>query len=87
MLKVSEIDHFALQNALYQHCLPADISGVSCERGEVQESVFDRYIPHTYHEASFKPPVIAAMIFLAKVKNPLERLEQIIASGVLRSPA
>lgn len=72
-------------NALYQHCLPADISGVSCERGEVQESVFDRYIPHTYHEASFKPPVIAAMIFLAKVKNPLDRLEQIITTGSRRA--
>jgi knotted carbamoyltransferase YgeW len=72
--------------ALYQHCLPADISGVSCERGEVQQSVFERYIPHTYHEASLKPPIIAAMIFLAKVKAPLARLEQIIASGQLRSP-
>jgi len=72
-------------NALYQHCLPADISGVSCEQGEVQESVFDRYIPHTYHEASFKPPVIAAMIFLAKVKNPLDRLEQIITTGSRRA--
>ncbi|MEF9896026.1 MAG: knotted carbamoyltransferase YgeW, partial [Clostridia bacterium] len=29
--------------ALYLHCLPADISGVSCEEGEVAESVFDRY--------------------------------------------
>ena len=28
---------------LYLHCLPADISGVSCQRGEVAASVFDRY--------------------------------------------
>ena len=26
--------------AHYMHCLPADITGVSCERGEVTESVF-----------------------------------------------
>ncbi len=29
--------------ALYMHCLPADISGVSCESGEVAASVFERY--------------------------------------------
>ena len=29
--------------ALYMHCLPADITGVSCEQGEVAASVFDRY--------------------------------------------
>ena len=28
--------------ALYLHCLPADISGLSCPEGEVDNSVFDR---------------------------------------------
>ncbi len=56
--------------ALYLHCLPADISGVSCKDGEVTASVFDRYRTPLYKQASFKPYVIAAMIFLAKVKNP-----------------
>ena len=56
--------------ALYLHCLPADISGVSCVDGEVAASVFDRYRTPLYKQASFKPYVIAAMIFLAKVKNP-----------------
>ena len=32
-------------NALYMHCLPADISGVSCKEGEVAADVF-RKIPH-----------------------------------------
>ncbi len=64
--------------ALYQHCLPADISGLSCERGEVEQSVFERYLHSTYHEASFKPPVIAAMIFLAKVKNPAAKLADLL---------
>ncbi len=68
-------------SALYQHCLPADISGLSCERGEVSRPVFERYIPHTYHQASFKPPVIAAMIFLAKVADPAARLRQIVEQG------
>ncbi|MEG2004808.1 MAG: knotted carbamoyltransferase YgeW, partial [Bilophila sp.] len=48
------------KNALYLHCLPADISGVSCKEGEVCASVFDRYRVPLYKEASFKPYIIAA---------------------------
>jgi knotted carbamoyltransferase YgeW len=55
--------------ALYMHCLPADITGVSCAAGEVAASVFERYRLATYSEASFKPFVIAAMIVMARVKN------------------
>jgi knotted carbamoyltransferase YgeW len=57
-------------NALYLHCLPADISGVSCEAGEVAASVFDRYRVPLFKQASFKPYVIASMIFLSKVRDP-----------------
>jgi len=57
-------------SALYLHCLPADISGVSCKEGEVAASVFDRYRLPLYKEAGFKPYVIAAMIFLSKMQNP-----------------
>ena len=56
--------------ATYMHCLPADITGVSCKEGEVDASVFDRYRIPLYKEASYKPYVIAAMIFLSKFKNP-----------------
>ena len=56
--------------ALYLHCLPADITGVSCKEGEVAGSVFDRYRVPLYKEASFKPYIIAAMIFLSKMKDP-----------------
>jgi ornithine carbamoyltransferase len=56
-------------NALYMHCLPADISGVSCAEGEVAADVFEKYRIATYQEASFKPFVIAAMILMARVKN------------------
>lgn len=62
--------------ALYQHCLPADISGVSCEKGEVTADVFEKYRLHTYHQAGFKPFVIAAMIFMSKVQNPAETLRR-----------
>ena len=60
--------------ALYLHCLPADISGLSCPEGEVDNSVFDRYLVPLYKEASYKPYIIAAMIFLAQVKDPVRAL-------------
>ena len=63
--------------ALYLHCLPADITDVSCEHGEVAASVFDRYRDPLYKEASFKPYIIAAMIFLAKVKDPVAKLKEL----------
>jgi knotted carbamoyltransferase YgeW len=56
--------------AMYLHCLPADISGVSCATGEVAAAVFDRYREPLYREASYKPYIIAAMILLSKIKNP-----------------
>ncbi len=62
-------------SALYEHCLPADISGVSCPQGEVARSVFERYRLHAYQEAGYKPFVIAAMIFASKVKDIIPRLK------------
>jgi knotted carbamoyltransferase YgeW len=70
--------------ALYMHCLPADISGVSCPEGEVAGSVFDRYRVPLYKEASHKPYVIAAMIFLSKIKNPQGKFEELLAKNTLR---
>lgn len=63
--------------ALYLHCLPADINDVSCKEGEVAASVFDRYRDPLYKEASFKPYVIASMIFLSKFKNPQDILKKL----------
>ena len=70
--------------ALYLHCLPADITGVSCDEGEVDASVFERYRVPLYKEASFKPYVIAAMIFLSKFKNPVETLKELERKGTER---
>ena len=70
--------------ALYMHCLPADISGVSCKEGEVDGSVFDRYIEPLYKEASFKPYIIAAMIFLAKFEDPSAKLDELMADAKKR---
>ncbi|MGD1821518.1 MAG: knotted carbamoyltransferase YgeW [Pleomorphochaeta sp.] len=70
--------------ALYMHCLPADITGVSCEEGEVDASVFDKYIVPLYKEASYKPYVIAAMIFLAKFENPSAKLDELMEAATKR---
>ncbi len=64
--------------ALYMHCLPADISGVSCKEGEVSAEVFEKYRIQTYIEAGYKPYIIAAMIFANKFENP-----QKVLSGLL----
>lgn len=70
--------------ALYMHCLPADISGVSCKEGEVAASVFDRYRDPLYKEASYKPYIIASMILLSKCKNPADTLKKMLEAGKKR---
>jgi knotted carbamoyltransferase YgeW len=72
-------------DALYLHCLPADISGVSCEAGEVNADVFERYRIKTYLEAGFKPYVIAAMMLTNRFENPAEILAKILDRNRLRS--
>ncbi|MEI7982795.1 MAG: knotted carbamoyltransferase YgeW [Bacteroidota bacterium] len=63
-------------NALYMHCLPADISGVSCREGEVSAPVFERFRVPLYKQAGFKPYIIAAMMLTNRYENPV---------GVLRN--
>jgi knotted carbamoyltransferase YgeW len=70
--------------ALYMHCLPADITGVSCKEGEVEASVFERYRVPLYKEASFKPYIIAAMIFLAKFADPAAKLAELVEADTKR---
>jgi knotted carbamoyltransferase YgeW len=71
-------------NALYMHCLPADISSVSCQQGEVSKNVFEKYRLATYAEAGYKPFVIAAIIFLARMKDPYGKMQQIIKRSASR---
>ncbi len=70
--------------ALYMHCLPADITDVSCKEGEVAASVFDRYRVPLYKEASYKPYIIAAMIFLSKFKDPADTFSALMKQDVRR---
>jgi knotted carbamoyltransferase YgeW len=72
--------------ALYLHCLPADITGVSCKEGEVAKTVFERYRVPLYRQAGYKPFIIAAMILTSRfpdvpgvldglINDPVERVE------------
>ncbi len=64
--------------ALYMHCLPADITDLNCERGEVANSVFERYRIPTYHEAEHKLYVIAAMMLLTRFKDTADLLRRVL---------
>jgi len=68
-------------SALYMHCLPADISGISCERGEVSADVFEKYRIETYKEAGYKPYVIAAMMLSNRYKDPGRVLSELLKKG------
>jgi knotted carbamoyltransferase YgeW len=72
------------KDALYMHCLPADISGVSCREGEVDGKVFEQYRIPTYIEAGYKPYIIAAMMFTNRFKNPGEALKGLMDRNRLR---
>jgi ornithine carbamoyltransferase len=72
------------QNALYMHCLPADISGVSCKQGEVSAEAFEKYRLTTYLEAGYKPYIIASMMFANRFTNPAGVLQNILERNRLR---
>ncbi len=64
--------------ALYLHCLPADITGVSCKQGEVTADVFDKYRTPLYLQAGYKPYIIAAMILTNRFDSPVLALEKLL---------
>ena len=70
--------------ALYMHCLPADITGVSCEAGEVSAEVFEQYRVATYQEAKYKPFIIAAMITLSRFRDPASVVERLVERNEYR---
>ena len=72
------------KNALYMHCLPADISGISCQSGEVSSDVFEKYRKLTYIEAGFKPYIIAAMMLGYKFEHPELLLKDVLEINLKR---
>ena len=72
-------------DALYMHCLPADISGESCAHGEVSKETFERYRIQTYLEAGYKPYIIAAMMLTYRYKNSADILSKLLSRNTPRA--
>lgn len=60
--------------ALYMRRFPIDITGVNCKHGELTLPLFERFRENLFYEAGLKPYIIAAVIFLSKIRNPSELL-------------
>jgi ornithine carbamoyltransferase len=73
--------------AHYLHCLPADVTAVSCAAGEVSRSVFERTRLDTYREASHKPFVIAAMILATRFQDAAGALAGVVERALSRRGA
>jgi len=67
--------------ALYMHCLPADVTEVSCAAGEVSRAAFERARLDTYREAGHKPFIIAALVLLTRFKEPAAVLDRLAREG------
>lgn len=70
--------------ALYMHCLPADITDVSCQSGEVAADVFESARLTTYRQAGHKPFIIGAMIMLSRFDNPSAVLTHLVDKDTRR---
>jgi ornithine carbamoyltransferase len=70
--------------ARYLHCLPADITGVSCPRGEVSAEVFAQHRDPLYRQAGYKPYVIAAMMLCGRFADPAGVLRDVAQRGTPR---
>ena len=46
----------------------------------MDKSVIDRYLVPLYKQASYKPYIIAAMIFMSQVKDPVKTLMELDAA-------
>ena len=71
--------------ALYMHCLPADVSQVSCAEGEVSRAVFEGARLDTYRQASYKPFIVAALVLCTRFADPAKVLQRLAERAVRRS--
>lgn len=56
--------------ALLMHDIPADVTDISCIRGEMTAQVYNANLESLLKEAGNRPYVIAAMIILSKSEDP-----------------
>ena len=69
--------NFSKQNSFIE--IEMDIKNRFILRG--LQNIFDRYRVPLYKEASYKPYIIAAMIFLSKVPDGAKRLQKMLDEG------
>ncbi len=70
--------------ALLMHSLPADITDISCIRGEMTAQVYNANLDSLLSEAGMRPFVIAAMILLSKSEDPKEVLNSLTEKATKR---
>ena len=58
--------------------------GIEKRQAVLSSGNANRYMVPLYKQASFKPYIIAAMIFLSKVKDPVSALRALERRGALR---
>ena len=70
--------------ALLLHDLPADVTDISCIRGEMTAQVYSANSASLLAEAGMRPYVIASMILFAKAKNPRAAFEAMAEKATKR---
>ena len=66
-------------NAVLLHPLPADVTDLSCVRGEMTAQVYNANTAGLFTAAGLRPYVVAAMILISKSEDPAEILSKMEA--------
>lgn len=75
-----EIFEHAAEGALLMHPLPAEVSDLTCIRGEMTAQVYNARSAELFSEAGLRPYIIAAMVLLSVSEDPKAALEHIIGT-------
>ncbi len=70
--------------ALLLHSLPADVTDISCIRGEMTAQVYNANLDDILAKCGLRPYVIAAMILLSKTEDPKAAFETIAERATKR---
>ncbi len=70
--------------ALLLHSLPADVTDISCIRGEMTAQVYNANLDGILAKCGMRPYVIAAMVLLSKTEDPKAAFEAITEKATKR---
>ncbi len=71
-------------SALFLHDLPAEITDISCIRGEMTAQVYNANRDSLLAQAGLRPYVIAAMVMLTRSEDPKAVLKSLVEKGARR---